>query len=265
MKLAQMQALFQMSVLGEKPDPAFLEHLSPPTRAERIEDVFAVYHEGFRLRMAEFLSNDYPVLRAALGDDAFEEIAAAYAAARPSRFRNARWFGAGLPDFLRQTPPFCEDRTACGLAALEAGLAQSFDAADAGALPLEILGVTPQEDWPRLRFCFHPAVVMVEATAAAVACYEAVQAEQSDPDLSDVGEEEVAILVWRAGLDVNYRPLDDLEALALREALRGAPFGEICGLLAFARPQEPAEELTMTAAGFLGQWFSAGMIVAAGP
>lgn len=265
MKLAQLQAMFQMSVLGEEPDPDFLAHLNPPARADRIEDVFAVYHEGFRLRMAEFLANDYPVLREALGDEAFGEIVAAYAAARPSRWRNARWFGAGLPDFLRETPLFSEDKTACGLAALEAALAKSFDAADAGALALEILGVTPQEDWPRLRFCFHPGVAMVETTAAALACYEAAQSEQSDRGAGDVGEEALDVLVWRDGLEVNYRALDEWEALALREALRGAPFGEICGLLAFARPQEPAERLTMTAAGFLGQWFSAGMIVAAGP
>ena len=265
MKLAQIQAMFQASVLDEAPAREFLALLRPPDRTENIEDVFAVYHDGFRLRMAEFLSNDYPVLREALGDDVFGAIVEAYLSAHPSRHRNARWFGAGLPEFMRRTPPFREEKFACGLAALEATLAKSFDAADEATLPIERLGVTPEQDWPRLRFGFHPGVALVEAPAAVLACYEAVQAGESDFDSASAGEEDQVILVWRDGLDVQYRELDELEALALREALRGAPFGEICALLAFARPREQAEALTLAAANFLGRWFADGLIIAAAP
>ncbi len=265
MKLAQIQALFQSNVLGETPEEKFLAHLKPPARAEKIEDVFAVYHDGFRLRMAEFLSHDYPVLREALGDEAFGAIAEAYVSAHPSRHRNARWFGAGLPEFLRRTPPFAGERFLCGLAALEEGLSRSFDAADSSVLPVEILGVTPQEDWPRLCFGFHPSVALIEAPLAALRCYEAVQEEQADFDPADCADEEAAILVWRHGLEVQYRVINELEALALREALREKPFGEICALLAFSRPGEPAEDLAVEAANFLGSWFADGLIVSAAP
>ncbi|MGO9943868.1 MAG: putative DNA-binding domain-containing protein [Rhodoblastus sp.] len=265
MKLAQIQALFQANVLGETPEAKFLARLNPPTRAEKIEQVFAVYHDGFRLRMAEFLSHDYPVLREALGDEAFAAIAEAYVAAHPSRHRNARWFGAGLPEFLRRSPPYAEESFVCGLAALEEALARSFDAADASLLPIEILGVTPPEDWPRLCFGFHPSVALIEAPLAALRCYEAVQEGQADFDPAAGGDEEVSLLVWRDGLEVQYRVVDELETLALREALREKPFGEICALLAFSRPSEPAEGLTMAAANFLGSWFADGLIVAATP
>ncbi len=171
----------------------------------------------------------------------------------------------GLPDFLRATAPFSEDRFACGLAALEAALARSFDAADETPLGVEILGVTSEEDWPRLRFAFASSVVLVEAPAVALACYEAVERGEEDPDFSEVPDEDLTLLVWREKLDVQYRSLDELEALALREALGGAPFGEICALLAFARPEEAAEQLTAAAAGFLAGWFSGGLIVAAAP
>ena len=265
MTLAQIQALFQASVLDEQPAAEFLAHLRPPTRAERIEDVFAVYHDGFRLRMAEFLSNDYPVLREALGDEIFGALVEAYIAANPSRHRNARWFGAGLPQFLRHTQPFAEDKFACGLAALEAALAQCFDAADEAALPVETLATMAESDWPRLAFGFHPGGAPVEAPAAALACYEAVQAGRMDFDPAAAGDEDQVILVWRDGLDVRYRALDELEALALREARRGAAFGEICALLAFARPLDAAEDLTLAAATFLGRWFAEGLIVTAAP
>jgi hypothetical protein len=263
MKLARIQALFQANVLAETPGQVFLAQLSPPARAERIDEVFAVYHDGFRLRMAEFLSHDYPALREALGDEVFGAIAEAYISARPSRHRNARWFGAGLPAFLRETEPFQGNGFACGLAALEEALARSFDAADAPVLPVDILGVTQPEDWPRLCFGFHPSVLLVEAPLAALRGYEAVQAGQADFDPAAFSDEQSVVLVWRNALDVRYRLLDGLEALALREALQAKPFGEICALLAFSRPGEPAEDLAVAAANFLGNWFADGLIVAA--
>jgi hypothetical protein len=264
MTLAELQAQFQSNVLGESPQPDFLRRLSPPARAENIEQTFAVYHDGYRLRMAEFLANDYPILRAALGDEDFSALVLDYVSAKPSRWRNARWIGAGLPEFMRATSPYAERALLRGLAALEAALGRAFDCPDETPLAVEILGVTPQADWPRLRFAFHPSVALIEIPAAALACYEAAQ-KQETPDLEACGEERLSMLVWREGLEVQYRPLDALEAMALREAQGGAPFGQICSLLAFGRPGDSSEDLTMTAAGFLLSWFSEGLIVAAGP
>jgi hypothetical protein len=229
-------------------------------RAERIEDLFAVYHDGFRLRMAEFLAHDFPVLREAVGDEVFGAMAEAYMGAHPSRFRNARWFSAKLPEFLRETQPFAEDRFGCGIAALEGALARAFDAADAEPLAISALAETPRENWPNLRFSFHPSVALVDAPAASLAAFGAIQMEE-EIDLAAIEDKDFEILVWRRELDTQYRPLDEWEALALNEALLGARFGDICSMLAFARPEEPAEELTAAAAGFLVAWFGEGLIV----
>ena len=261
MKLADLQRLFQDSVLAETPSPLLLAHLRPPTRAASVAETFAVYHDGFRLRMAEFLANDYPVLREAIGDLAFDAMAEAFSRARPSTFRNARWFGAGLPDFLRATPPYSGDPLVCGLAALEAGLAHSFDAEDADALPIEVLGAIDAADWPRLRFGFHPSVTLIEANAPALAAYEAAQAGEPLPE-PGLGPA-LSLVAWRRDLDVHYRALDASEEMALLEALAGGPFGDICSLLAFASPDQPAEETAMAAGQHLARWFADGMIVSA--
>ncbi len=263
MKLAEVQSLFQESVLAAEPSPRLLALLRPPVRAENIAETFGVYHDGFRLRMAEYLSNDYPALREALGDEAFGALVEAYAQARPSTFRNARWVGAGLPSFLRESPPFAGDRFVVGLAALEAALAGSFDAADAAELPLETLGRIQEEDWPRLRFCFHPGVLVVESTQDALAAYEAVQA--GEPVAAARGGEDVALAVWRREFDVNYRVLDDAERIALTQAMAGAAFGDVCTSLAFANPEWDEGEIAQLAAGFLVRWFADGMIVGAAP
>jgi hypothetical protein len=261
MKLADLQSLFQESVLADAPSPRLLALLRPPARADDVAETFAVYHDGFRLRMAEFLANDYPVLREALGDLAFDAMAEAYARARPSKFRNARWFGAGLPDFLRATPPYSSDSFICGLAAIEAGLTQSFDAEDADPLPIAALGAIEPQDWPRLRFGFHPSVVLVEANAPALAAYEAAQAGEAIPE-PGFGPA-LSLVVWRRELDVHYRALDASEVLALLEALAGGMFGDICSLLAFASPDAPENETAMAAGQSLARWFADGMIVTA--
>jgi hypothetical protein len=269
MRFAELQSLFQASVLAAEPSPGLLALLRPPARAESVAETFAVYHDGFRLRMAEFLANDYPALRSALGELAFGAMAEAFWRARPSTFRNARWFGASLPDFLRATPHYCTDSFVCGLAALEAALAKSFDAEDAAELPISALAATRQEDWPQLRLSFHPGVVVVETSQAALAAYEAARTGevslQSGGEVSLQSGGAVRLLVWRREMDVNYRVLEDGEEMALVAAMSGAPFGEICSLLAFANPQTPAEELAMAAGNDLARWFADGMVMAVAP
>ena len=263
MKLAEVQSLFQRSVLAAEPDLRLLALLRPPVRATDIAETFTVYHDGYRLRMAEFLANDYPVLREALGEVAFGAMVESYSSAHPSLFRNARWFGAGLPQFLRATPPYSDDAFVCGLAALEAALAQSFDAGDSAPLPIEILGVAREEDWPRLCFGFDESVIVVETTAAALAAYEAFHADECISEAPDGAE--IALVVWRRDLDVNYRALEPLERLALIEARAGATFGEICATLAFSYPERGADEMAPAAGGFLARWFADAMIVSAAP
>ena len=263
MKLAEVQKLFQDSVRADEPSPRLLALLRPPVHAENIAETFAVYHDGFRLRMAEYLSNDYPALREAMGDEAFGALVEAYAKASPSTFRNARWVGAGLPAFLRASALHAGDRFVCGLAALEAALARSFDAADAVELPVETLGRIREEDWPRLCFGFHPSVVTVEATEDALAAYEAAQAGENVVAGRD--GKGVTLAVWRRELDVQYRVLDDLERIALAGARAGAAFGDVCASLAFARSDRGEAEMAQVAGGFLARWFADGMIVDAAP
>jgi hypothetical protein len=259
MTLADLQRRFQAAVLSGEDDPALLAAMQEPPGDDRIETRFAIYSDGYRLRHAEFLANDFSALRETVGDEMFGAMVEAYIAARPSTFRNARWYSAGLPDFLRATPPFSDDPCACALAALEGALGQAFDADDAAPLAIDALATTPMNDWPALRFRLHPAAELVASSDAALAAYRAAQDEGAAQVFA--GDEKRDVLVWRQALEVRYRALSPLETLALREIISGARFGDLCGLLAFARPEDSAEDLTAQAAVFLAQWFADGLIV----
>jgi hypothetical protein len=263
MKLFELQGLFQASVLAEAPAPELLAQFRAPARAESISETFAIYRDGFRLRMGEFLTHDYPVLSAALGEAAFEALVDAYWRAQPSRFRSARWFGAGLPEFLRATPPWRDDGFVCGLAALEEALARSFDAEDAPELGIGCLGAMSAEEWPRLRLGFHPGAILVETETGALTAYEQAQ-EGASPSEPCAGEN-LRLLVWRRELEVQYRALDAGEAMALAEAMGGAPFAEICALLAFAGADAQEVETAQAAGALLARWFADGLIVTALP
>ena len=255
MKLAELQAVFQSAVIaGADPqDAAVLDSLAPPPRSGRAA-CFGVYADGYRLRLAEFVANDFPILREHLGDEAFGALVEAYISATPSRHRNARWYAARLPDFMRQKMPWRDDDPACGLALFERALADAFDAADAPALGIAALSAFGAEDWPRLVFAFQASVAVIDLAQGTTARYQSL-AEGEAPAAPQAGAE--AALVWRSADQSHYRLVAQSERLGLIEAREGKTFGDICMLLAFqAGDDDPAQQ----AAGFLSQWFTDGLI-----
>lgn len=268
MKLAELQALFQDSILtGER---EILRSVLPSRRLDAAAR-FEVYADAYRYRLAEFLSNDYPVLRNALGDDEFGALVEAYIEAMPSLHQNARWYGYRLPQFMRETEPWSARRAWYDLAHFERALADAFDAADADVLDIESLATTPAEEWPRLRFQFHPSVALLRFAAGTVANYAEAVADDAEPlpHLSAVRvaaelvpQVEEVILVWRKEGQSFYRSLDEDETLALHEIQDGKTFGEMCSLLAFRHVDE---DVSAVAANFLVAWFRDGLVASLAP
>jgi hypothetical protein len=64
--------------------------------------------------------------------------------------------------------------------------------------------------------------------------------------------------LWRRDFKTYWRSLEVHEAWALEQAVNGADFAEICeGLLEWI----DAEQVALTAAGFLKQWISDQLLV----
>ncbi|MGD9657647.1 MAG: putative DNA-binding domain-containing protein [Methylocystis sp.] len=252
MTLAELQDRFQAGILNEEAiAPGFVVN-SKKTNAETL---FAVYHNAYRLRLAEFLSNDYPVLRNYLEDEDFGSLVEAYILSAPSRVRNARWYGARLPEFMRTHARLENDIQAIDLARFERALADAFDAADGPRLSIGVLAAVSAEGWPSISFKFHPSCELLDLAVGTAALYEAVRDGQELP-LIDEGEEHV--LFWRSSDHQScYRLVSPDERLALIEASAGKSFAEICSLLQF---QGSGENVAARAGEFLTQWFAAGII-----
>ena len=252
--LAAIQAAFQQAILATDGEAAHavLDHFSPPPRGENPN--FAAYRDGYRLRLAEFLANVFPILREQMGDDDFGALVEDYIAAKPSRFRNARWFGAGLPEFMSQSPRWRHDAASRDLARFERALAHAFDAADAPTPGAEALHDLPQEEWPRLVLAFHPSLRALDLVAGTLARHQAILSGEKSDIPEQAAKETVA--VWRADNEVLFHALDEDERIVLTEAMSGATFENLCSLLAF----RASENVALRAGALLAGWFAQGWI-----
>ena len=102
------------------------------TSFERLE----IYNRQYWFRIRDCFYEDYPGLRAVLGDKKFERLAGAYLARYPSRSYTLRNLGSRLVKFLREEPRWTspKPKLALDLARLEWAHIEAFDNAARPAL-----------------------------------------------------------------------------------------------------------------------------------
>ncbi|MFC6632968.1 DNA-binding domain-containing protein [Microbulbifer taiwanensis] len=185
-----------------------------------------IYANAYRKRLQETLDSDHPVLGLYLGDELLEQMAQGYIDRHPSQRPSLRHFGEQLPDFLRQSEPFSRQPLIAELAAFERLLMCVFDAADADRLSLEELQYLPAEAWPPMRLSFHPSVRLFRCGWNCVQVWQALRAEEAPPPAT---EGEYPWLLWRNRERLTeFTSLADVELIAVRAALDGADFSEVC-------------------------------------
>jgi hypothetical protein len=258
--LAQLQERIQSAILAaEAPGGEALDAIRDSRRADR-SDLFLIYHEGYRLRLAEFISNDYATLRERLGDTAFGMLVEDYILSGPSRERNARWYASQLPDFMASDIRWRSNVLACDLARLERAHLDAFDAADADIIDIEALATLTAADWPSLRLHFHPSLRILDLGAGVIAVFESVDAA-SDPRNSPCDDRET-IAVWRCEGETFHRMLDPDEAIALASLRNGYTLTHVCTNMTAASESAVGDAVAWIA-GFMAQWIADGMVSSA--
>jgi Putative DNA-binding domain len=253
--LSEIQALFQAAILeNDKRVLGLLLDNSMTTR----ETLFGVYQNGYVSRLVEILGSDYEDLRAYLGEDAFDELAQAYVAAKPSQSQNARWFGNQMPAFLAADERYSSRRELTDLAQIERALSLAFDAADAPQITLKNLADHKPEDWGRLTFVPHPSVTAFDLTTNAFSIWRAIKNEKPVPKSKTIVGQR--LVTWRQGVTPMIREMQAEEAMMWLEACRGARFEVLCEMIAtFAKPDEAA----VRAATYLQGWLASEMLTSA--
>jgi hypothetical protein len=251
--LTGTQSCFQAYVLAG--DCAIVEEIAGADDAFRRKRL-DIYFNAYRLRLAEALATDYEILKAYLGEQIFDAIARDYIHAHPSIFRNVRWFGGHLADFLRDEPRYAGQPILTDLARFEWTLGLAFDAADTAAVRFEDVAAVPPVAWAGLRLSPHPALRIIELRTNAVAVWN--ELKNTDHGIAPESlAEPLRWAIWRRQLSPYFRSLGADEAWALDAMHNLCSFGEICAGLCQWLPEEQAAP---RAAALLRGWVDEGWI-----
>jgi hypothetical protein len=215
----------------------------------------SIYSEAYRLRLTEALASTLPRLQQLMGKDEFAVLAGEYIDLNPSSHPSIRWFGDRLPLLLRRShpeAPWLEE-----LASWEWAIAAAFDGADAEPIGVDVLAEVPPDDWPALRFQFHPTVQCLQMRTNAPVLFKALTAQTALPEPTTL-EELQPWLIWREQLRTRYRSLSAEENAALEVARSGGTFEALCEALC---GWHDVAAVPTQAAGLLKRWVADQMIV----
>lgn len=215
----------------------------------------SIYSEAYRLRLTDALASSLPRLRQLIGEDEFAALAGEYIDLNPSNQPSIRWFGDRLPLLLRRSfpeAPWLEE-----LACWEWAIAAAFDGADAAPIGADALAAVPPDDWPALRFRFHPSVQCLHMRTNAPVLFKALTAETELPEAVTL-EELQPWLIWREQLTTRYRSLTAEENAALEVARSDGTFEALCEALC---GWHDVRAVPAQAASLLKRWVADQMIV----
>lgn len=217
---------------------------------------FAIYASAYRARLIGALRENYPVLWAVLGDEAFDALASGYLDAFPSTHPSIRWFGAHLHDFVCNEPDRLPHPALADLIRMEWALRAAFDAADDQPLQAAALASLAPDDWPGLRFCAHASVSLLRMDWALEPLWHAIQ---NDPagDTEPPQAHTHSLLIWREGLETRFRSLEPPAAAFLSALITGQTFASACAACAEHLPD--ASQSTGLVAGCLQQFLQDGI------
>jgi len=247
--LARVQVDFQHYLLNVA--STITEQVRPGGRIP-VDKRLGIYHNAYRVRLADTLRDTFEKTWSYLGDTVFEQCASAYVETHPPVHRSLRDYGAAMPDWL--AAQFPDDPDIAELAQMDWQLRQAFDGADAEALSLEALAGLTAGDWETLGFCFVPTLVLCSLHFNTPAIWGALD-QGGPPPTAQRLPVPAWLCVWRRGWQPHFRTLDETEFAALSDLCAGARFAEVCQTLS-----ETRTDASTLIAHYLRTWLTDGLI-----
>jgi hypothetical protein len=206
-------------------------------------------------RLLDVLQEDFPAVRAVLGDVAFHNLVTAYLVDHPSTHPSVRYVGRHLPAFVERHEVTEERPWLYALARLEWARVEAFDGPDAAPLDADRLRAIAPDEWARLRFRLTPTLEILRLEAPV---HEAWQRAIDGEAVGPLSAEPTTIRVWRKNREVLHRVVSAAESTALDRVLAGETFAAVCDAVAAI---EPVDEAARSAARILQIWFADGLVV----
>jgi hypothetical protein len=210
-----------------------------------------VYHHAYRTQLIACLRDTYERVWAWLGDDAFDRAATYHVELVAPRSWTLNEYGEEFAATLAGLYP--GDPEVSELAWLDWALRRTFDGPD--ATPVDIAALDGL-DWEAAEFRFAPTLCLGAVVTNSAAIWSALAEDRAPPSVALLPAR-AELIIWRPDLSPRFRTLAPMEAHALKLALAGATFGDICR----SRATEMAEDDAVAEAGaMLGQWLRDGFV-----
>ena len=267
-------AFMRPLVAGDHIDPqAPVDYIKPNGRLTSLARL-EIYSRSYWYRLFDSLYEDFPGLRAVLGQRAFERLAKAYLTDLPSASWTLRNLGSRLEEWLRRNPAFAGGRLdlALDMIRLEWAHIEAFDEADEKVLgPEDLL-----ELGPGLRIGLQPHIRLIElrypvddlrvkvnrASAEHGTASNAVLKRKAGGLVRRIHRmppEHIFLAVHRHDFMVYYRRLDAEEFRLLAALGKGLPVGKAMEAVLEDSPA-PVEELRHRVEAWFAAWAEMGWL-----
>jgi Putative DNA-binding domain len=241
------------------------------TSFERLE----IYNRQYWFRVLDGFSDDFPGLRAVLGDRAFDSLAKHYLTVCPSRSFTMRDLGSRLETWLRKHPSYARGRFRLGLdmVRLEWAEIETFDGASHAPINKAKLAVA---DPTKLRLRLQPYIRLLDLRYPVDDLLLAVK-HDGPPDMASNAMEErqkrkkvaavarlkpvpVYLAIHRVDNMVYFRRLDREEFTILQSLQKGRTL-ERAIVAGFRSSKIPPAERAPRVAAWFQNWSSLGWFV----
>jgi hypothetical protein len=270
--LAEIQRFLASALRREAPipdDPGVAAiaraHVAGNDRLSPVEQA-DIYREQFWLRHVAALTEDYPTVRALLGEDAFDRLLHGYLTAHPPRTPSLRELGADIAPFAStwdgwsSLPEGTRER-ALELLAYEQCFIDLFDGPDVPPLDAKKLASVSEDAWERARLVTNPVLARLHLRwPVHLFRIALMEAGDGEPPVFPAARD-VSLVLYRVEWTIRY---DEVEpaALALLDALAaGEPLGAACERVAGALAAEEAESFGDKVGPWFQDWTAKGWIV----
>jgi len=219
------------------------------TRKTRLD----IYKHAYQAKLQEAIEQDFPCLKYSLNEALFDELVEAYINEHQSLSYSLNHYGQYLPNFLTRYP----DNYLSELARFEWALCECFEAEDVQPVPMTMIQGLLPEQWPGMRFQFHPSLRLYTVSYNTLAIYQAFIREETLPKWQRFPENRI-IRVWKKGFIPHYYETTSIEALSLQKAMANKTFEQICEILTETMSETDATQYSLE---LLMRWLQDGLII----
>jgi len=239
-----------------------LERLVTPGPQLSAIDRVQIYNDGYFARLVECLTDDYPVLSFALGEETFSSLARRYIERHPSRSRSLNAYGQHMAAFCRARPePWAG--FAADLARLEWALVEVVHEPASESLTPDALAAIPAARWQNARLLPSRGLRLLGFDYPVNDFFQAFRDERA-PKMPEHAP--TATAVYRQGLALWRMGLEPRAALLLKDLVSGVPLAvAVATLEARSRGAGTRQELARLLPQWLGSWVQSGFFCGVEP